>query len=83
MVLLTALTVLSEAWAAGIVRGHIDLAVVLEDTRVLSSVECLSQSDGIASVGWPCIFRPMPHVCVFDVEEVRKRCMTQQYVGEY
>lgn len=67
----------------GILRGHIDLAVVLEESHVLSSVECLSQSDGIASVGWPCIFRPMPHVCFFGVEEVRQGGMTLQYLGEY
>lgn len=68
---LAVVAVLMESWAAGIVQGRNDLAIVLANDRVLGSVQCRSQSDGIASVGWPCLFRPMPHVCVFESEEVR------------
>lgn len=68
---LTVFAVLVESWAAGILQGDSDLAVMLASEHALGSVRCPSQSDGAASLGWSCLFRPMPHVCVFDNEEVR------------
>lgn len=77
---LTVFAVLSESWVAGVLQGDSDRAVVLGADHALGSVRCPSQSDGVASVGWSCLFRPMPHVCVFDSEEVRGH---NRYDGGY
>ena len=64
------LTDLLNAWVYAIaVENWNDMAVVFSP-RQLSRVECHEESDGEASVGWDCMFSPMPHLCTFQDSEV-------------
>lgn len=51
------------------VEGWNDLAVLVDSTQ-LSELKCSRESEGLASHGWSCLFRMMPHLCMFETREV-------------
>ncbi|CAM9749320.1 unnamed protein product [Ascophyllum nodosum] len=73
---------LLNAWVYAIaVENWNDMAVVFSP-RQLSRVECHEESDGEASVGWDCMFSPMPHLCTFQDSEEWTDFMLSRHVSE-
>ena len=53
-----------------VVEGWSDLAVKVDNTQLPLLLECSQESRKLASHGWSCPFRSMPHVCTFNSTEV-------------
>ena len=59
-----------NAWVYALaVEGWSDLALIIGDNQ-LRELECSSESNGLVSHGWSCLFSSMPHLCVFNTPEV-------------
>ena len=60
-----------NAWAYYLaVQEWSDLSLISKNNQ-FQSLNCFNESGGVVSHGWGCLFRSMPHVCVFDTTEVR------------
>ena len=44
---------------------------VITDRREFRKLNCFKESGGVVAQGWGCLFRSMPHMCVFDRTKVR------------
>lgn len=61
-----------NAWVYALAVEHwADLAVIIDDNQ-MNYVECSEESMNQASWGWDCLFIPMPHLCTFPADEVKK-----------
>lgn len=68
-----ATAVLMATWVRTIMlNNELDISVV-GSSPYLAHVECSFESKGQESSGWPCLFRPIPHMCTFDSREVSKK----------
>lgn len=66
---------LLNAWVYAIaVEDWRDLGVIITSDQ-MNHLECSRESRGHASIGWDCIFTPMPHLCIFDSDEVRVKAV--------
>ena len=77
----TELPDLLNAWVHAIaVENWTDMAVIINPGQ-LSHVECHQESGEKASVGWDCMFSPMPHLCTFQHSEVCENLNGKTDVG--
>ena len=60
------------AWSRGVLGGHLDIAVVLEPGSCGLESGCDADDGAGATEGsaWSPFFLPMPHLCVFDTQQV-------------
>ena len=60
------------AWSRGVLDGHLDIAVVLEPGSCALQLGCDTEDDArtVAESSWSTFFLPMPHLCVFDSQQV-------------
>ncbi|CAM9749390.1 unnamed protein product, partial [Ascophyllum nodosum] len=78
----TELPDLLNAWVHAIaVENWTDMAVIINPGQ-LSHVECHQESGEKASVGWDCMFSPMPHLCTFQHSEEWTDFMLSRHVSE-
>lgn len=62
-------------WAEGLVSGRADLAILFDSGRPwFEETTCEEASGGVETVGgWHCLFQRMPHICVYDNQQVDPR----------
>ncbi|CAN0100176.1 unnamed protein product, partial [Sphacelaria rigidula] len=58
-----------------------DIALVI-DPHQLDHVACGDDSEGNKTVGWSCLFEPMPHLCTFDNDTMWMEHMDSRGVSE-
>lgn len=57
---------LLPTWIDAILEGRDDVAVVLDTDQLFRWTTCSSASNGTETGhGWPCVFAPVPHLCMF------------------
>lgn len=62
-------------WAEGLASDRKDLAIIFDrDWPWFEQTTCEDASGGAeTSGGWHCIFKRMPHLCIYDDEQVGRR----------
>lgn len=59
-------------WAEGLASGRTDLAVIFDsDWPWFEQTTCEEASGGVETAGgWHCLFQRMPHLCIYDNQQV-------------
>ena len=59
-------------WLDAVLNSRNDIVLLLDGEHGhFNLVKCFGASNGVeASWGFSCLFKPMPHVCAFNTDEV-------------
>ncbi|CAM9350478.1 unnamed protein product, partial [Laminaria digitata] len=58
-----------------------EISLICDDTQ-FQSLNCSSESGGLVSQGWGCLFRSIPHMCVFDTAQAWTNHMISANVSD-